>query len=188
MSSVIHNCFTCHKLRGSPATQKMADLPADRLSTEPPFMNVGLDVFGPWTVSSCRTKGGLAQSKLWAVLFTCMSVRAVHIEHIESLDTSSFINALRRFIAIRGPVKVLRSDRGTNFVSACKELKIPSNIDESSVKFLLDQDCEWIFNALHTSHMGGAWERMIGVAIVTSATKEVASSSARPSARKHCVA
>ena len=52
-----------------------------------------------------------------------MSIRAVHIEIIESLDTSSFINALRRFISLRGPVKHIRSDRGTNFVGACKELK-----------------------------------------------------------------
>ena len=165
VSSVIHGCVTCRKLRGTPQTQKMAELPADRLSTEPPFTNVGLDVFGPWTVSSRRTRGGLAQSKRWAVLFTCMSVRAVHIEVIESLDTSSFINSLRRFLAIRGPVKLIRSDRGTNFVSACKELKIPSNIDNASVeKFLLDQGCTWKFNLPHASHMGGSWERMIGVA------------------------
>ncbi|KAK0150328.1 hypothetical protein N1851_008573 [Merluccius polli] len=148
VSSVIFGCVTCRKLRGTPQTQKMADLPADRHSTEPPFTNVGLDVFGPWTVSSRRTRGGLG-----AVLFTCMSVRAVHMEVIE------------RFLAIRGPVKLLRSDRGTNFVSACKELKIPSNIDSSSVeKFLLDQGCRWIFNPPHASHMGGSWERMIGVA------------------------
>ncbi|XP_061829090.1 uncharacterized protein [Nerophis lumbriciformis] len=154
-----------NKLRGPHQTQKMADLPEDRLSTEPPFTNVGLDVFGPWAVSSRRTRGGFAQSKRWAVLFTCMSVRAVHIEVIESLDTSSFINALRRFLAVRGPVKLIRSDRGTNFVSACKELKISSNIINASVeKYLLDQGCEWKFNAPHASHMGGSWERMIGVA------------------------
>ncbi|XP_049573428.1 uncharacterized protein [Syngnathus scovelli] len=132
VSSLIHGCVTCRKLRGTPQTQKMADLPAHRLSTEPPFTKVGIDVFGPWTVSSRLTRGGLAHSKRWAVLFTCMSVRAVHIEVIESLDTSSFINALRRFLAVRGPVKLIRSDRGTNFVGACKELKIPSNGNASS--------------------------------------------------------
>ncbi|XP_037100938.1 uncharacterized protein LOC119118200 [Syngnathus acus] len=143
----------------------MADLPADRLSTEPPFTNVGIDVSGPWTVSLRRTRGGLAHSKRWAVLFTCTSVRAVHIEVIESLDTSSFISALRRFLAVRGPVKLIRSDRGTNFVGACKELKIPSNVDNASVeKFLLDQGCVWKFKVPHASHMGGSWERMIGVA------------------------
>lgn len=165
VSSVIHQCVTCRKLRGSFQSQKMASLPSDRLAVEPPFTNVGLDVFGPWMVSARRTRGGLAQSKRWAVIFTCMSVRAVHIEVIESLDTTSFINALRRFLAIRGPVKCIRSDRGTNFIGACKELKIPSNIDDASVKkYLLEQDCTWSFNPPHASHMGGSWERMIGMA------------------------
>ncbi|KAI7789362.1 hypothetical protein IRJ41_022847, partial [Triplophysa rosa] len=163
--SVIHECVTCRRLRKEPHTQKMADLPADRVSTDPPFMNVGLDVFCPWSVAAQRTRDGHAQSKRWAVIFTCMSVRAVHIELIESLDTSSFINALRRFLAIRGPVKLIRSDRGTNFVGACKELNISSNLDYTSVKrFLVDQGCIWQFNPPHASHMGGSWEMMIGLA------------------------
>lgn len=93
----------------------------------PPFTNVGLDVFGPWMVMTCRTRGGSADNKRWAVLFTCMSTRAAHIELVESMSTSSFINALRRFFSIRGPAKLLHSDRGTNFIGACKELKIDHN-------------------------------------------------------------
>lgn len=66
---------------------------------------------------------------------------------------------------MRGPVKHLRSDRGTNFVGASKELKIPSNIDSTAVKtFLSDQGCTWTFNPPHASHCGGPWERMIGLA------------------------
>ena len=91
--------------------QKMAPLPADRLTSEPPFAHVGLDVFGPWSIVTHRIRGGSAESKRWAVLFTCMSTRATHIEVLESMSTSSFINALRRFFAISGPSKQLRSDR-----------------------------------------------------------------------------
>ena len=94
MGSVINKRVLCKRLRGKLMEQKMADLPADRLTTEPPFTHVGLDVFGPWTITSRRTRGGIAESKRWAVLFTCMSIRAVHIEVIESMTTSSFINAL----------------------------------------------------------------------------------------------
>ncbi|XP_044160670.1 uncharacterized protein LOC122945622 [Bufo gargarizans] len=123
----------------------------------------GLDVFGPWNISSRKTRGGSAESKRWAVLFSCVSTRAVHIEVIESLSTSSFINALRRFFSIRRPVKLIRSDRGTNFIGACKELKIIST-DYETGSYLQDQGCTWTFNPPHASHMGGAWERMIGVA------------------------
>ena len=56
-------------------------------------------------------------------MFTCLTVRAIHVEVIESMDTSSFINALRRFLALRGPVSQFRSDCGTNFVGAQNEMK-----------------------------------------------------------------
>ena len=81
------------------------------------------------------------------------------------MDTSSFINALRRFLAIRGPVIQLRSDCGTNFVGARNELQaVLKPSDASAVRsYLLKEGCEWLFNPPHTSHAGGAWERMIGV-------------------------
>lgn len=101
-----------------------ADLTSDRLSMEPPFTNVGLDVFGPWTISAHHTRGGAVNGKRLAVIFTCLSIRAMHIELIESMDTSSFINALWRFFAVRGPLKVICSDCGTNSKGACKELQI----------------------------------------------------------------
>ncbi|XP_031755219.1 uncharacterized protein LOC116409808 [Xenopus tropicalis] len=165
VSSLIFKCVMCKKLRNTCETQKMADLPPDRLRTDPPFTHIGLDVFGPWTVCSRRTRGGSADSKRWAVLFTCLNIRAIHIEVIESMDTSSFINSFRRFFAIRGQVKTIRSDRGTNFVGACRELGISSNLNYEEVEsFLSKQEVCWIFNPPHASYMGGVWERMIGVA------------------------
>ncbi|XP_061133003.1 uncharacterized protein LOC133153005 [Syngnathus typhle] len=138
----------------------MADLPSERLKMCPPFTYVGLDVFGPWTITTRRTRGGQAQNKRWAIMFSCMSSRAVHIEVIESLDTSSCVNTLRRFFALRGPAKSLLSDRGTNFIGASKELRMDSTVQQ----YLSDQGCIWEFNPPHASHMGGAWERIIGVA------------------------
>nr|XP_061817683.1 uncharacterized protein LOC133607218 [Nerophis lumbriciformis] len=96
-------------------------------------------------------------------MFTCLSTRAVHIELIETMSTSSFINALRRFTAIRGPVRLLRSDQGTNFIGACRELQINSE-DPKLKAHLQDKGCTWIFNPPHSSYMGDVWERMIGIA------------------------
>ncbi|XP_037305223.2 uncharacterized protein LOC119194863 [Pungitius pungitius] len=162
IGSVLHHCVTCRKLRGKIEVQKMADLPPERLSSSPPFTYVGLDVFGPWNVTTRRTRGGAAHSKRWAILFTCMSTRAVHVEVIESMDSSSCINALRRFFALRGPAKQLRSDRGTNFVGASCELGMGQDVP-SVFKYLQENGCKWELNPPHASHMGGVWERMIGV-------------------------
>ncbi|XP_065815784.1 uncharacterized protein [Labrus bergylta] len=52
VNSVLHKCVVCRKLRGRASEQKMADLHSDRLSTEPPFTYVGLDMFGPWAVTT----------------------------------------------------------------------------------------------------------------------------------------
>lgn len=47
VSSVNYKSVICCRLRGALQIQKMADLPADRLTPMAPFTNVGLDVFGP---------------------------------------------------------------------------------------------------------------------------------------------
>ena len=51
-----------------------------------------------------------------------MTTRAVHIEIVSSMDTSSCVMGNKRFIARRGTPSVIWSDNGTNFVEAEKEL------------------------------------------------------------------
>ncbi|KAM7373874.1 hypothetical protein PAMP_006564 [Pampus punctatissimus] len=160
INSVLHKCIICWKLRGKLEEQCMADLPLERLKICPPFTYVGLDVFGPWSIVTRRTRGGQAESKRWAIMFSCLSSRAVHIELIESMDASSCINAFRRFFALRGPVRQLQSDCGTNFIGASKELEMDNTVQ----RYLSKQGCSWNFRPPHASHMGGSWERMIGIA------------------------
>ena len=95
-----------------------------------------------------------------------MASRAIHLETSNSLDTDSFINALRRFISRRGPIRQLRSDQGTNFVGALKELaEALSEMDQERIKAkLLEEQCDWFsfkMNVPAASHMGGVWERQI---------------------------
>ena len=104
--------------------------------------------------------------KHYGVLFTCMASRSVHLETANSLDTSSFISALTRFLCHRGPVGQLHSDHGTNFIGARNELKAAiSEVDQDKVQgYLLDNKCEWIpltLNVPHSGHMGGSWECQI---------------------------
>ena len=95
----------------------MADLPEDRLEPALPFTFSAVDYFGPW-----YEKEGRKELKRYGVLFTCLFSRAIYLEVSNSLDTDSFLNAYRRFVCRRGPVRQLRSDQGTNFIGAIKEL------------------------------------------------------------------
>jgi hypothetical protein len=118
IASMIHKCVICSKPQRCLESQKMADVPIDRITPGPAFTSVGTDVFGPWEVSTRKTRGGVANSKRWGLMFTCLSSRSVHIEVLEQMSSSSFINVLRRFMAVRGPVKIIRSVRGSNFIGA----------------------------------------------------------------------
>jgi hypothetical protein len=76
------------------------------------------------------------------------------------MDTPSFVNALRRFFAIRGAPKRLRSDRGTNFVGAVNQGAY--QLDMGCVQKLLNErSIVWEFNPPTASHFGGVWERKI---------------------------
>ena len=165
VGSYIQGCVTCRKLRGTQQQPKMADLAEARLLPAPPFSHIGVDVFGPWGVVTRKTRGVNTQAKRWAVIFTCMAIRAIHIEVIEEMSASSFINALRRFTALRGEVRVIYSDCGTNFVGATSEMNINViDINDSNLQnYVLKNGIQWKFNPPHASHMGGSWERLIGV-------------------------
>ena len=114
----ISKCVRCRRLRAVVGEQMMADLPRDRVTLAPPFTYCTVDYFGPYLV-----KEGRKQLKRYGVLFTCLASRAVHLETAISVESDSFICAMRRFVARRGPVRQMRSDRGTNFIGAEKELK-----------------------------------------------------------------
>ena len=161
VSNYISKCTVCKRMRAQVQQQKMADLPEDRTEPAPPFTYSAVDYFGPFTI-----KDGRSDVKRYGVFFTCMASRAIHVETPNSLETDSFVNALRRFLAERGPINQMRSDRGTNFVGAKRELKEAlEEMDEDKVhNHLINKNCEWIkfkINVPVASHMGGVWERQI---------------------------
>ncbi|XP_071479632.1 uncharacterized protein [Diadema antillarum] len=153
------SCIQFRRNRAKVLQQKMADLPADRIKPDdPPFTRVGVDFFGPLDVKRGRTV-----VKRYGVMFTCLAVRAVHIEKADSLNTDSCIAAIRRFIARRGAVQVMRSDNGTNLVGAKRELKREIDAwNQAQINdALLQRNIQWSCNPPGGSHHGGVWERQI---------------------------
>ena len=92
-----------------------------------------------------------------------MSSRAVHLEIAHSLETDTCINAIRRFMARRGPVKSIASDNGTHIVGAEKELREMINkMNQARMcNALCKYGIQWYFTPPSASHFGGVWERII---------------------------
>ena len=114
LRSIQLSCVVSRKRRVKPSPPIMADLPNERLGVDsPPFSYTGVDYFGPFFVNIRRTT-----EKRWGFLFTCLTTRAIHLEVVASIDTSSCVMAIERFIARRAMPKTLWSDNGTYFVGA----------------------------------------------------------------------
>ena len=156
---VLHECVVCKRRRCSPQVPRMADLPDARFDHERAFSSVGVDYFGPMLVKRFRRT-----EKRYGVLFTCLATRAVHLELAHSLDTDSFLLALRRFVSRRGQPKVFYSDNGSNFVGAERQLK--ESLEEWNQTKIVDElsqkGTEWHFIPPGAPHMGGVWERLVG--------------------------
>lgn len=152
------DCMKCRIKKASVRSPLMAPLPRARLEAYiKPFTSVGLDYFGPIPV-----KVGRSQVKRWVALFTCLSIRAVHLEVVHSLTTESCIMAVRRFVARRGPPAEVYSDNGTCFHGANRELQLQMReTNEAMALTFTSAQTRWIFNPPSAPHMGGVWERLV---------------------------
>ena len=152
-------CMVCRKRSAQPRPPRMGDLPAFRVGEPAPvFARVGVDFFGPMMVKKNRK-----QEKRYGCLFTCLSTRAVHIELAHSLDTDSFIMAMRRMMARRGKVELVCSDNGTNLRAGERELRQSlQQWNQTKIADTLSQEgVEWVFNPPGAPHFGGVFERLV---------------------------
>ena len=78
-------------------SQKMASLPAELGVPCPAFSNLGIDLAGPFQVSSMLkrkgTRAGQGTMKVWAVMVMCLNTRALRIYLAPGYSTADFLLA-----------------------------------------------------------------------------------------------
>ena len=108
LRSIKSNSILCRKFCAATIQPIIADLPNERLAYQsPPLTNTGVDYFGPFYVNVRRTT-----EKRWGFLFTCFTTLAVHVEIVPSMDTSSCVMGVERFVSRRGTPFMIWSDNG----------------------------------------------------------------------------
>ena len=155
--STARKCQRCQNHRAAPIAPEMGLLPFERTTSfTRPFSFTGVDYFGPIEVEVGRRR-----EKRWGVLFTCLTLRAVHLELASSLSTDCFLLILKQFIARRGTPIRIWSDNATNFRGASRILMNEiENIATEEIERKHPQ-IEWAFIPPGSPHMGGAWERLV---------------------------
>ena len=94
-------------------------------------------------------------------IFNCLSTRAVHFKVVQSLDTSAFIQAFRRFCnRTISRVRHIYGDNAGNFTKAtrelnqCIELWRTKNFQDAMLK----EEISWHFDPPLASHQNGFTE------------------------------
>ena len=119
-----------------------------RVMKSSPFALVVLDYLGPLYT---RESGKI--QKTWVCLFTCLAVRAVHLELARNVSAEQFLLCLRRFIARRGQPTKIVCDNASQFNLA------KSNLDKVRQKCLHDPDV-----LSYTADKGISWQFIIEMA------------------------
>jgi hypothetical protein len=164
VKSVVFRCQSCRESNPIKARAPMASIHPSRLQAwSAVFKETGMDYFGPFII-----RGG---KKIWGLLFTCLTTRAVHIEACPNLTVPTWLNAIERFTARRGQPESIRCDRAGTFVGGSKML---ARIEEDQLSEEFCQELEkevsnkfrikFSFIPPKMPHFGGPWERMIGEA------------------------
>ena len=161
----IRRCPPCRRLIQDVTIPKMADLPRERLPKNNQFVfeTTGLDFIGPFPV---KNNGKLFSR--YVLLFTCLVVRAVHLEVSKDLSTDSTLNCIKRFVSRRGKSIKIISDSGKSFFGLNNSLQSSIADLKASKLFaakmhLMKVEIVWKFNPPAAPYFGGIWDRLVQI-------------------------
>ena len=164
VAQIDRSCVYCKLKRRKFCSQTMGDLPDFRTAMSPPFECVLMDLFGPFLIrDDCIKKGPRVNKKVWGVLFSCSSTRAVHLDISVNYDTDSVLHCIRRLQALRGNVKIIVSDPGSQLVGASNELKSWRKgwSEVELIQFGARNGIDWKFIMASSQHQNGAAEVLV---------------------------
>lgn len=123
----LRKCVQCTKVIGQP--YKLTDpppVPKDRVSECRPFSITWVDYDGPILVKKRQTQ------QMYICLFTCATVRTIHLKQSIDLSTDTFFLA---FISNKGTTLTMHFDNGTTFIAAHRTIMQETRIALSGSSF-----------------------------------------------------
>lgn len=159
--SMVNKCVTCIAKAQYFASQQMSPLPIERIKPSPPFCNVVLDYFGPYTIRGEVQKR--IRGKAYGIIITCAASRAVYLDVANDYSTDGFLQVFRRFTSLRGWPQKMFSDKGSQLVGASKELiSIVKGLDWNEIqRYGYKHGLEWSFSPGNAPWYNGAAEALV---------------------------
>ena len=140
---ILYKCLVCRRFEGRPYSVPVPPpLPDFQVRMDSPFTSTGVNFAGPLYV---KATGSTRGTKAWICLYTCCTVRAVHLDLVPDLTTSSFLRSLKRFAARRGLPRRFVLDNGQTFKAAAKAIQAVTESREVQ-EHLTGLGVAWKFN------------------------------------------
>jgi len=156
VKSVLAKCYTCKKLNAYafryPVTN---DYIKNKVNFVSVYQHTGVDCTGHTFV-----KFGGKMQKMYVLLFTCINVRAIHLELLPDLTCQSFLLAFIRFCNRYRTPEVVYSDNANYFLQAMGIIA-ESSSDNMFSDYLIKNNIRHLRIPLYSAWVGAAWERLI---------------------------
>ena len=149
---LLNICFTCKRLQSrSYSYPEKSNLPGYRVNRTVPFQVCGVDYLEPVFVKDIYHSSNDEMHKVYIVLFTCSTSKAVILDLVEDNTSKNFINSIKKCITRRGYPKNIVSENGKVFTS------------QKNQSLCAEQGITWKFNLDGAPWWGGFWERLVGM-------------------------
>ena len=160
VKNVIGPCLMCKRFNSlSFRYPKITNLPKHRVNLIRPYCHTGIDYTGEIQL---REKKGEKPKSAYLLVFTCLCIRAVHIELVPDMDTKSLVLAIIRFTNLYGIPSHIYSDNAKSFIAGVDIMKEVFKASEFQEKFS-KHNIKHIRIPAYSAWVGACWERMIGV-------------------------
>ena len=160
VKNVLKECFICKKYNNLcfkyPA---MTALPGHRVNFVRPFEHTGVDFTGHLWVQDPSAE---STSKMYILIFTCLNVRAIHVELVSNMSTRQFLLAFLRFCNLYGCPLYLYSDNAPSFIAGGSLLESALTCSEFQ-EHLERHSIRHVRIPVYSAWVGATWERLIRV-------------------------
>jgi len=156
VKAVLSHCVTCKKINSfSFKYPRTTDYIKEKVNLIIPFQHTGIDFTGHMFL---RLNDNL--QKMYILVFTCLNVRAIHLELLPDMSTHSFLLAFVRFCNRFTNPSVIYSDNASSFLQAMGILS-ESSVDSVFSEYPVQNNIQHKKIPLYSAWIGAAWERLI---------------------------
>ena len=124
-----------------------------------PFQHTGVDFTKHWWM---KVKGASQPQKMFIIIYTCLNVRAIHLDLVSDMSSDSFVKSFQRFVSRYGVPEIVYSDNAKSFIQGVDSFE-SFVVSENGMEFLRKNQIKHRRIPLYSPWIGSMWERLLRV-------------------------